>query len=113
MVCVIYAIFFSTLFVLTAGYPYYILYGVFFFSSYFAFISIALGVINLFPIPVLDGGHLLFLLYEAVFKKPVPKKVWVVMNNFFALCLIVLMVVIVVNDIRFWDDRVHVLKAIE
>lgn len=35
-----------------------------------AFLSINLGLINLFPIPLLDGGHLVFYLYEAVFRKP-------------------------------------------
>ncbi len=78
------------------------------FFSIIAFISITLGIINLFPIPVLDGGHIMFLFYEMLFKKPVPKKVWIVLNNFFALCLIVLMIVVVVNDIRFWGDRVDV-----
>ena len=35
-----------------------------------AFLSINLGLINLFPIPLLDGGHLLFYAYEAVFRRP-------------------------------------------
>ena len=40
-----------------------------------AVISINLGVINLLPIPVLDGGHLFFYLYEAIFRKPLPIKI--------------------------------------
>ncbi len=40
-----------------------------------AFISVNLGIINLLPIPVLDGGHLLFLLLEMLFRRPVPPKV--------------------------------------
>jgi regulator of sigma E protease len=35
-------------------------------------ISIGLAVVNFLPIPVLDGGHMMFLLYEAVFRKPAP-----------------------------------------
>ncbi len=35
-----------------------------------AFLSVNLGLINLFPVPLLDGGHLLFYAYEAVFRKP-------------------------------------------
>ena len=35
-----------------------------------AFLSINLGLINLFPVPLLDGGHLLFYAYEAVFRRP-------------------------------------------
>ena len=38
-------------------------------------ISMNLGVFNLLPIPALDGGTLLFLLIEMIFKKPIPKKV--------------------------------------
>ena len=42
---------------------------------FMAFLSINLGLINLFPIPVLDGGHLLFYAIEAIRGKPVPEKV--------------------------------------
>jgi regulator of sigma E protease len=38
-------------------------------------ISVNLAVVNFLPIPVLDGGHMVFLLYEAVFRRPAP--VWV------------------------------------
>lgn len=37
-------------------------------------ISTSLGLINLFPIPVLDGGHLLFYSYEAIMRRPLPEK---------------------------------------
>ena len=40
-----------------------------------ALISVNLGVLNLLPIPVLDGGHLIFLLVEMVFRRPVPIKI--------------------------------------
>ncbi len=39
-----------------------------------ALISINLGLFNLFPLPALDGGRLLFILIEMIFKKPVPQK---------------------------------------
>ena len=39
-----------------------------------AVISINLGLINLFPIPILDGGHLLFFAYEAVFRRPMGER---------------------------------------
>jgi len=35
-----------------------------------AFLSVNLGLINLLPIPLLDGGHLLFYAYEVVFRRP-------------------------------------------
>ena len=37
-----------------------------------AVISINLGLINLLPVPALDGGHLTFFLFEAIFQKPLP-----------------------------------------
>jgi len=40
-----------------------------------AFLSINLGLINLFPIPLLDGGHLLFYFYEAVFRRPMGERI--------------------------------------
>lgn len=42
--------------------------------SFIAVLSVNLGLINLFPIPVLDGGHLLFYLFEALFGRPVPPR---------------------------------------
>jgi regulator of sigma E protease len=42
---------------------------------FMAMISINLGVMNLLPIPMLDGGHLLFYLMEMILKKPVPDKI--------------------------------------
>ena len=44
------------------------------FLSFLAYISISLGVLNLLPIPVLDGGHLLFYLVEAVTGRAVSEK---------------------------------------
>jgi regulator of sigma E protease len=37
---------------------------------FIAVLSTAVGMVNLFPIPVLDGGHLVFYAYEAVFRRP-------------------------------------------
>jgi regulator of sigma E protease len=42
--------------------------------SFMAVLSVNLGLINLFPIPVLDGGHLLFFLAEAVRGRPIPQR---------------------------------------
>ena len=42
--------------------------------TFIAVLSVNLGLINLFPIPVLDGGHLLFYLVEAVYGRPLPVK---------------------------------------
>jgi regulator of sigma E protease len=42
--------------------------------SFIAMLSVNLGLINLVPIPILDGGHLLFYLGEAIYGKPIPKR---------------------------------------
>jgi len=44
------------------------------FLSMMAYISISLGLINLFPIPLLDGGHLMFYLFEKVLGRPLSQK---------------------------------------
>lgn len=49
--------------------------GLVHFLKFLALISISLGVINLLPVPVLDGGHLMFYLIEIVKGSPVPDKV--------------------------------------
>ena len=49
--------------------------GIAAFLVFMAFLSINLGLVNLLPIPVLDGGHLLFYSIEGIFGKPVPEKI--------------------------------------
>ncbi|MDZ4312935.1 MAG: RIP metalloprotease RseP [Cypionkella sp.] len=44
--------------------------GLFEFMGYLGMMSLGIGLLNLFPIPVLDGGHLVFYAYEAVFRRP-------------------------------------------
>ena len=48
--------------------------GVVAFLSIMAYISISLGFINLFPIPMLDGGHLMFYAFEKILGRPLLKK---------------------------------------
>ena len=65
-----------------------------------AYISISLGLINLFPIPMLDGGHLMFYLYEAIFGKPLSQKI---QENFFRIglsFLLFLMIFVTFNDVK-------------
>ncbi|MEF1289620.1 sigma E protease regulator RseP [Vibrio sp. M260118] len=49
-------------------------YGLVYFLGFLALISVNLGIINLVPLPMLDGGHLLFFAIEAVIRRPVPEK---------------------------------------
>ena len=63
-------------------------------------ISANLGVINLLPIPAVDGGRLLFLIIEAIIGKPVPKKFEGVVTVAGFIFLALLMVAVLFNDIR-------------
>ena len=63
-----------------------------------AMISVNLGLINLFPIPLLDGGHLMFYAYEALVGKPMPEKVRVAGVRIGYMLVIALMVFATLND---------------
>ena len=64
-----------------------------------AVISINLGLINLLPIPALDGGHLSFFLYEALFRRPIPLIVQGILLRGGISILLALTVVLVVFDV--------------
>jgi regulator of sigma E protease len=49
-------------------------YGLEYYLGFLAVLSISLGVLNLLPIPVLDGGHLFYYGVEAVIRRPIPLK---------------------------------------
>jgi regulator of sigma E protease len=77
------------------------------FLGFIAVLSINLGVLNLLPIPVLDGGHLLFFLVEAVIGKPVALKHREVAQQVGIFLLMLLMIYAFYNDIaRFFEDKV-------
>jgi regulator of sigma E protease len=78
-----------------------------------AVISINLGLLNLLPIPVLDGGHLLFLTFEALIRRPIPVRVREVASLFGMLLLLGLMGVAFINDIeKRWDVIASQLKEL-
>ena len=62
-------------------------FGILPFISMMAYISISLGLINLFPIPLLDGGHLMFYAFEKILGKPLSQKT---QEGFFRIGLILL-----------------------
>lgn len=64
-----------------------------------AIISINLALVNLIPVPALDGGRLLFVIIEAIIRKPIPQGVAGTVNTVGFALLILLMVVITANDI--------------
>jgi regulator of sigma E protease len=63
------------------------------------FLSINLGILNLIPIPGLDGGRLVFLLIEVVRGKPVSQEKEGIVTMIGVIALIALMVVVLFNDI--------------
>lgn len=63
-------------------------------------LSVNLGIMNLLPIPALDGGRLLFLLVEAVRRKRIPQDKEALVNAIGFVLLMILMVVVFFNDIR-------------
>ncbi len=65
-----------------------------------ALISINLGVANLLPLPALDGGRLVFQLWELVTGRPVPAKVEGAIHSAGLILLLLLMVVIAFKDVR-------------
>lgn len=69
------------------------------YMAYLALLSISLGVLNLMPLPVLDGGHLLYYLYEALVGRP-PSAQWLdVLQRVGLLMLVALMAFSLFNDL--------------
>lgn len=64
-----------------------------------AIISIDLAIINLLPIPALDGGHLMFIIIEKIIGRPLDEKIVENISRFFFALLIALMIFVVFNDI--------------
>ena len=62
-------------------------------------ITVNLGLFNMLPFPALDGGRFVFLLIEAIRRKPVPRKAEAVVNSIGMALLILLTVVITVSDV--------------
>ncbi|MDD1783757.1 sigma E protease regulator RseP [Enterovibrio sp. ZSDZ35] len=74
-------------------------FGLVYFLGFLALISVNLGIINLLPLPVLDGGHLLFFGIEAVTRRPVPEKVQDIGYRVGSAIIVVLMAVAIFNDV--------------
>ncbi|KGJ91068.1 sigma E protease regulator RseP [Thalassotalea sp. ND16A] len=68
------------------------------FLYFLALISVNLGIINLLPLPILDGGHLLYYVIELLTGKPVPEKFQEVGFKIGALILLSLMSIAIFND---------------
>ncbi|RTR39260.1 sigma E protease regulator RseP [Shewanella canadensis] len=73
-------------------------YGLVYFLGFLALISVNLGIINLLPLPVLDGGHLLYYFVEVITGRPVPEKIQEIGFRFGAAMLLMLMSIALFND---------------
>ncbi|WP_436860642.1 RIP metalloprotease RseP [Staphylococcus caeli] len=68
--------------------------------SWTALLSVNLGLMNLLPVPALDGGRILFVIYEAIFRKPVNKKAETTIVAIGAVFVLIIMVLVTWNDIQ-------------
>ena len=67
--------------------------------SFMAIISISLGILNLLPVPVLDGGQIVFVLVEKIIRRPLPEKIQIVFQQIGVGALLFLMVFALYNDL--------------
>jgi regulator of sigma E protease len=72
--------------------------GILSFMSFLAFLSISIGIINVVPIPGLDGGHLLFQAIEAVIRRPLSEKTLTLFYRLGMIFLLLIMVQAFIND---------------
>lgn len=73
--------------------------GLITFFSFLAFLSISIGVINILPVPGLDGGHLLFQIIEMIIRRPLPEKILTALYRGGFILLLLLMGQALFNDI--------------
>lgn len=64
-----------------------------------AILSINLAILNFLPIPALDGGRAIFLIYEAIFRKPINRRAEAIAHNIAFMILIALVLLITVRDV--------------
>lgn len=74
--------------------------GIIALTYYTALLSVNLGIMNLLPIPALDGGRILFVIYEAIFRRPVNKKAETIIIAAGAIFVLIIMVLVTWNDIQ-------------
>ncbi len=83
------------------------------FIYFLAFLSLQLGVLNLLPMPALDGGHLLFFAIEGIQRKPLSMRIRLWMEQAGFILLISLMLLVSLNDVEsIWGFR-HILDSIK
>jgi len=66
---------------------------------FMALLSLNLGILNLLPIPVLDGGHLVFLGIEGVIRRPIPQRIKLIVQQVGMFLILGLTIFVIYNDI--------------
>jgi regulator of sigma E protease len=65
----------------------------------FVMFNVMLAIINIMPIPVLDGGHIVFATVEAIIQRPIPVSVFVWVHNVFIVLILGLALTLTLNDV--------------
>ena len=73
--------------------------GIITYLGFMALLSISLAILNILPFPALDGGHLIFLVYEGVFRREIPVRVKLGLQKAGFVLLLAFMAFVVYNDI--------------
>jgi regulator of sigma E protease len=73
--------------------------GIISFINFVALLSMSLAILNILPFPALDGGHLLFLVIEAVFRREIPHRVKIALQQVGFILLLAFMAFVIYNDI--------------
>ena len=83
-----------------------------YFLNLLGIITVNIGMLNLFPFPALDGGHLIFLIIEKMSGRTLSKKVVNVVNTVGMALLYSLMVFVLFNDVHQWGSRKQFFKKL-
>lgn len=73
--------------------------GLIYFVNFIALLSITLAIINILPVPALDGGHFLIIFIEGVIRKELPIKAKLIIQNIGIGLLVLLMIFVIFNDV--------------
>lgn len=74
--------------------------GILTYLGFMALLSMSLAILNFLPFPALDGGHMVFLVYEAIFRREIPVKVRMALQKAGFVLLLAFMAFVVYNDLR-------------
>jgi regulator of sigma E protease len=74
--------------------------GLLTYLGFMALLSMSLAILNFLPFPALDGGHMVFLVYEAIFRREIPVKVRMGLQKAGFVLLLAFMAFVVYNDLR-------------